>query len=340
MFYENDLIDPPFDYNVNYASLEANEDSRMYEWLADSGSTNHISNRRELFSSYEPTPEATVLGIGGKITPVAGRGTINLIAQYGPQKRTLHLENVNHIPSTKYNIFALGRWDNNGRKYIASGGELVLYNSQNVPVLKGSKIASNIYKFRLASNDANNDTKPIYVFSCNEAKQSWEIWHRRFGHVGYKGLRKLYNERLVDGFSVDTKTPTPDCIPCTEAKHSVKPFTAKTPRITRQKGELTHIDLWGKYDISSINGHQYYLLLVDDATRYITVHFLKAKHEANKYIKNYLTHLHMRGIPTHAIRVDRGTEFINRDLQSWCHEKGMDVELTAPYSPSQNGVAE
>jgi hypothetical protein len=100
------------------------------------------------------------------------------------------------------------------------------------------------------------------------------------------------------------------------------------------------MDLWGKYDVTSISGHQYYLLLVDDATRYVTVYFLKGKHEAAQYVKDYFTHLHVRGVTTHAIRVDRGTEFVNKDLQSWCHTKGMDIEMTAPYSPSQNGVAE
>jgi transposase InsO family protein len=100
------------------------------------------------------------------------------------------------------------------------------------------------------------------------------------------------------------------------------------------------MDLWGKYDISSIHGNQYYLLLVDDATRYVTLYFLKAKSEAGKHIKAYLTYLQVRGNPTHAIRVDRGTEFINKDLIDWCHEKGMELQLTAPYSPSQNGVAE
>jgi len=53
-----------------------------------------------------------------------------------------------------------------------------------------------------------------------------------------------------------------------------------------------------------------------------------------------MTHLHARGINTYARRIDRGTEFINKDLQNWCHTKGMEIQMTAPYSPSQNGVAE
>ena len=42
----------------------------------------------------------------------------------------------------------------------------------------------------------------------------------------------------------------------------------------------------------------------------------------------------------HAIQIDRGTEFINCELQNWCHENGMTIEKTAPYSPTQNGVVE
>jgi len=55
----------------------------MYKWLADTSSTHHISNQHEIFSSYEPTLEATILGIGGKIIQIAGQGTITLTAQYG-----------------------------------------------------------------------------------------------------------------------------------------------------------------------------------------------------------------------------------------------------------------
>jgi hypothetical protein len=227
-------VDDPFfdninDYNVQYESFAANESARMYDWLADTGSTNHISNWRKLFSSYEPTLEATVHGVGGKITQVAGRGTINLIATYGTRKHTLCLENVNHIPSNKYNIFALGRWDSQGRRYQASNGELNLFDCRDVPVLKGHKIRTNIYKFQLTPYDTLNITNDkSYTFSCKEAKQTWETWHRRFGHVSYKGLKKLYEERLLDSFTVETNTPTPDCISCTEAKQSVKPFPART----------------------------------------------------------------------------------------------------------------
>ena len=71
----------------------------------------------------------------------------------------------------------------------------------------------------------------------------------------------------------------------------------------------------------------------------MTVKFLKAKSQALAYVKAYLTYLKSCGKIPHAICVDRGKEFINEDLKSWCHEQGIEINQTAPYSPSQNGVA-
>ena len=41
--------------------------------------------------------------------------------------------------------------------------------------------------------------------------------------VSYKGLKKLHEEQLLDGFTVNPNTLTPDCTSCTKAKQSVKP---------------------------------------------------------------------------------------------------------------------
>ena len=81
-------------------------------------------------------------------------------------------------------------------------------------------------------------------------------------------------------------------------------------------------------------------MFVDDAARYITVFFLKKKEEAGQYVKNYLTNLKTHDKNPKAIRVDRGSEFLNQTLYSWCNENGIDIQTTAPYSPSQSGIAE
>ena len=177
------------------------------------------------------------------------------------------------------------------------------------------------------------------TYNAQCSAPSWEIWHRRFGHVRYSGLQKLLENKLVEGLEINKKMPKPECIACTEAKLSEASYGPATDRYTRL-GQLTHLDLWGKYNVASIHGNRYYLLLVDDATRYVTVEFLKSKSKAVQRIIEYLTHLKTLGHTPHAIRMDRGTEFIKDELRDWCCSQGVHFELTAPYSPSQNGVAE
>jgi hypothetical protein len=93
---------------------------------------------------------------------------------------------------------------------------------------------------------------------------SWKTWHKRHGHISYTGLQKMYQLGLVDGFDVDACTPKPDCIACIEGKLTIKPFK-KLATCTQEVRQLTYIDLWGKYDRTSIHRQQYYILFVDDA---------------------------------------------------------------------------
>src|SRR5229473_7325178 len=222
--------------------------------------------------------------------------------------------------------------------YKGHAGKLILYNKDREVITVGIKINQNLYKFSFESATKDNSSESIYVIT-NQSPQSWEIWHRRFGHVGYTGLKVLYDRNLVKGFDVDTSSKINDCTACIQAKSSVQPFKGHHIPCA-EKGGITHIDLWGKYDITLIKGNQYYLLLIDDATRYMTLKFLKAKSDAAQEIQAYMSHLQIRGHVTYAIKIDCGTEFLNQPMKTWCDERGIELHLTAPYSPSQNGVVE
>ena len=56
---------------------------------------------------------------------------------------------------------------------------------------------------------------------------------------------------------------TPAYISYIEAKQSKKLFNKiKNKNTPIKKGKLTHINLWGKYEVASINVNQYYILFV------------------------------------------------------------------------------
>ena len=58
-------------------------------------------------------------------------------------------------------------------------------------------------------------------------------------------------------------------------------------------------------------------------------------------MKQYIVYIeHQYNYKVKAIRVDQGKEYLTNDFRNWCAERGIKLEVTAPYSPSQNGVAE
>ena len=136
---------------------------------------------------------------------------------------------------------------------------------------------------------------------------------------------------------MNTHTSKPDCIACTEAKQFVEPYGQVNHEKTTKPGDLTHIDVWGKYDTVSIHCNQYFLLMVDDASQYVTTEFLKEKKEDATKVKKYLAKLISHNKKPKANHIVWGKEFLN--VMTWCQENGIDIQKTAPYLSSKNDIA-
>ena len=118
---------------------------------------------------------------------------MELISSYNGHKYILELENVLYIPTNRNNLISLGRWDKAGGWYIGGGGVLTLITKDGKIVAQGTKVENNLYKMSVVICEpkdicptANIATPECFV--TIEPAQSWEIWHKRFGHVGYSGL--------------------------------------------------------------------------------------------------------------------------------------------------------
>ena len=332
-----DSDDDEYDSHVVSTSSKYNT-VRLYDWLGDSGATCHITREQDVFATYEAIPRTTVSGVGNVKTFAVGHGTIYLHSECNGIIHTLQLSNVLHVPNNRHSLLSLGRWEERMRRSVLlMDGKITLRTHDGTPVARGIRLSNRLYQMSFTLAPAPTATE--LSLAALTSAPSWETWHRRFGHVRYSGLQKLLDKHLVNGLHIDLNTDKPDCVACTEVKMSQAPYGPTKHKLSRP-GELTHVDLWGKYDIESIHGNTYYLLLIDDASRYTTVEFLKTKSQAAQRIQDYMTHLKAKGRSPCAIRMDRGTEFVNEELRTWCHSQGIRFQMTAPYSPSQNGVAE
>jgi len=255
------------DDDLEYYNFDENDEMAPHlvytDWLTNTAATLHITNRRDAFITYESIPAITIMGVGSTKTCTIGQGDINLRSECDGQPYLLKLRNVLHVPENKNNLFSLGQWEKDGRSIYVNDGVIALHMRNGIIAAKGHKIHNNLYKICFAISPVS--VTITCAFIADDHLPTWENWHRQFVHVNYRGIKKLLDAHMVEGLQINSSSPKPDCIACTEAKLSQLPYGSVAPRITKP-GELTHMDLWGKYPIQSINGNTYSLVMVDDAS--------------------------------------------------------------------------
>jgi hypothetical protein len=102
-----------------------------------------------------------------------------------------------------------------------------------------------------------------------------------------------------------------------------------------------HTDLCGQITPKSIGGASYFLLVVDDYSRYMWVEMLKRKDQALEMFKKVVARAENEsGAKLKAMRTDRGGEFNSNLFSIFCSEGGIKHYTTTPYTPQQNGVVE
>jgi transposase InsO family protein len=92
---------------------------------------------------------------------------------------------------------------------------------------------------------------------------------------------------------------------------------------------------------TDLGGSKYFLLFTDDYSRMSWVYFLQSKGEAFKSFKVFKAFVEKQyEKKLKVLRTDRGGEFLSKEFINFCENEGIHRELTTPYTPEQNGVAE
>ena len=67
------------------------ERTLYYVWLADSATTSHIVNRRDVFKTYEPVKDTPITGVGGLRAQAEGRSDVDVYTMFNGKTHTIHL---------------------------------------------------------------------------------------------------------------------------------------------------------------------------------------------------------------------------------------------------------
>ncbi|CAI7854548.1 unnamed protein product [Closterium sp. NIES-54] len=140
--------------------------------------------------------------------------------------------------------------------------------------------------------------------------------------------------------------PAPTCFPCVEGRQRAAPHSSEFPP-TEAPLQTLHMDVWGPARVRGQGHERYFLLVVDDYSRYTTVFPLHSKGEVTEVLIDWIrvARLQLRerfgsDFPVLRLHSYRGGEFSSDLLRAFCRAEGIRQTFTLPASPQQNGIAE
>ena len=318
--------------STSNVALSAVATSADKEWVLDSGASQHITNDVAAMTNVRPlTKDITIMFGNGGRGKAEAIGDIDITSLCNGDANTVTLTDVLYVPAAAANLLSIPKSVNNGIDFR--------FRPDNCEVWKDSLLVANavhrhgVYSLQLVRSQ-----------QAMQATDSPQLWHRRFGHLGYDNLAKLQQRSMVSGIAATAEqfkaAGEAICEPCVKAKQH-KRSRASSTSDTSQPLQLLHMDVCGPLQEPSLGGNVYIATFLDDFTKLSIVRLLANKHAVADAVKEVVEMLEKQsGHQLLVVRTDNGTEYVNKVLSDYFTSKGVLHQKTVRYTPEQNGAAE
>ena len=111
---------------------------------------------------------------------------------------------------------------------------------------------------------------------------SLALWHAQLGHASSSRAQQLASKGLLGSVPIENF----DCVSCQLGKQPTLPFNT-SESISTDIFDLIHSDVWGPSSISSIGGSRYFVIFVDDYSRYSWIFNMKYRSELSQVYSNF-----------------------------------------------------
>ncbi|CAI7781017.1 unnamed protein product [Closterium sp. NIES-53] len=226
------------------------------------------------------------------------------------------------------------------------GSSLYTPTTASPPVAASGQVAAPGQVFFAASR-SSPASAPC---SCRPLSHETLLWHHRLGHPSLPRLQCMSSRTLVSGLPRSLPPlpagPAPTCVPCVEGRQRAAPHSSEFPS-TEAPLQTLHMDVWGPTCVRGQGHERYFLVVVDDYSRYTTVFPLHRKGEITEVLidwirgtRRLLSESFGSDLPVMRLHLDKCGEFSSDLLRAFCCVEGIRQTFTLPASPQRNGIAE
>ncbi|CAI7849681.1 unnamed protein product [Closterium sp. NIES-53] len=219
------------------------------------------------------------------------------------------------------------------------GSSLYTLSTESPPVSASSQVAASRQVLATASG-SGPESAPC---SCRLLSHQTLLWHHRLGHPSLPRLRGMASRVLVSGLPRSLPLlppgPAPTCVPCVEGRQRAAPHSSVFPP-TEAPLQTLHMAVWGPARVRGQGHERYFVLVVDDYSRYTTVFPLRSKGEVTEVLIDWIRAARLRlresfgsDFPVLRLHSERGGEFSSALLGAFCRAQGIRQTFTLPASP-------
>ena len=168
-------------------------------------------------------------------------------------------------------------------------------------------------------------------------------WHLRLGHPGLTMMHAMSSKGMIPNLTKEETKTIADCEVCCASKMAQSPHHANSEDSQNlAKMDRIQLDLVGPMLVPSKHGKfTYFQSGMDVGTRMSFINLLKSKSDALKVSKTTIHALELESqTKLKSLRTDGGGEYVSAEWKVFADEKGFTHQLTALYTPQQNGIVE
>ncbi|CAA7027704.1 unnamed protein product [Microthlaspi erraticum] len=342
--YKNEC--PEWEKKANYAELEEDvllmayvetlKEEGEHMWFLDSGCSNHMCGVREWFVDFDETFRQNVKLGDDRRMMVEGRGNLRLEINGTIQL----ISSVYYVPGLKSNLMSIGQLQQKGLRIVIDEDVCEIWHKEQRRLLMRSVMSKNRLFVVLAAVKEARDTEEG-CFQVTEEKME-DLWHKRLGHLSHSGMQSLVEKKMVNGLpQLSHNGDGGLCDICMRGKQNRENIPKKSSWRASRALQLVHTDICGPIAPTSASGKRYIINFIDDYSRKCWSFLLAEKSEALRAFKEFKVAAEREmGLSLVSLRSDRGGEYNSAAFQDYCRENGIKRQLTAAYTPQQNGIAE
>ncbi|KAL0559260.1 hypothetical protein IC582_003857 [Cucumis melo] len=292
-------------------------------WLLDSGYCNHMKSNYSLMNTPSPTKSLPpIYAADSNCMNITHMGTINT--------PSLNLPHTYCVPNLTFNLVSVGQLCDLGLTVSFSSNGCHVQDPQTGQTIGTGRKVGRLFEL------LSLQVPPPSIFAPVIDSDTYQ-WHLRLSHASPEKLRHLIS---INNLNSITKFVPFNCLNCKLAKQPALSFS-KSTSICDKPFDLIYSDIWGPAPTSIVHGYRYYVLFIDDFSRFTWIYFLKHRSELSRTYIEFANMIRTQfSCPIKTLRTDNALEYKDSTLLSFLSQQGTLVQRSCPHTSQQNGRAE